>query len=127
MGRGPLGHWRDSAVRILGTGVDQLQIRFLQDWIFASWEKVTTPSRYLMAVPEKSLAKLQQVSSGPDTAEEWVKHSYIKMISMAQESCYIQTPYFLPDPSVMDALRVAAASGVDVRVMIPCKPSPTSD
>jgi cardiolipin synthase len=122
LGRGPLGNWRDSAVRIVGTGVDQLQIRFLQDWIFASEKKVTNPSRYFRSVPERSSAMLQQVSSGPDTSQQWVKQSYIKMISMAQESCYIQTPYFLPDPSVIDALRVAAASGVDVRVMIPCKP-----
>jgi cardiolipin synthase len=122
LGRGPLGNWRDSAVRIMGPGVDQLQIRFLQDWLFASREEVTTPSQYLRAVPEESSAMLQQVSSGLDTTQEWVKQSYIKMISMARESCYIQTPYFIPDPSVKDALRVAAASGVDVRVMIPCKP-----
>jgi cardiolipin synthase len=122
LGRGPLGNWRDSAVRIVGSGVDQLQIRFMQDWIFASQEKVTTLSRYLRAVPQKASAMLQQVSSGPDTSQQWVKQSYIKMISMARESCYIQTPYFMPDPSVIDALRVAAASGVDVRVMIPSKP-----
>jgi cardiolipin synthase len=65
---------------------------------------------------------LQRVSSGPDTSQQWVKLSYMKMISMAKESCYIQTPYFMPDASMMDALRVAAASGVDVRLMIPCKP-----
>ncbi len=122
LGRGPLGNWRDCAVRIVGLGVDQLQIRFMQDWIFASKEKVTTLSRYLRAVPVESSAMLQQVSSGPDTSQQWVKQSYIKMISMARDSCYIQTPYFMPDPSVIDALRVAAASGVDVRVMIPSKP-----
>ncbi len=122
LGRGPLGYWRDCAVRIVGTGVDQLQIRFLQDWLFASEEKMTNPFQYLRSVPEKSSAELQQVSSGPDTSQQWVKQSYIKLISMARESCYIQTPYFMPDPSVLDALRVAAASGVDVRVMIPCKP-----
>ena len=122
LGRGPLGYWRDCAVRVQGPGVEQLQIRFMQDWAFASREHATDPSPYLQAVPENSSAMLQQISSGPDTSQEWVKQSYIKMITMAKESCYIQTPYFIPDASVIDALRIAAASGVDVRVMIPCKP-----
>ena len=122
LGRGPLGYWRDCAVRIVGPGVEQLQIRFMQDWSFASGEKATDPAPYLQSAPEASSARLQQVSSGPDTEQEWVKQSYIKMISMARESCYIQTPYFIPDTSIIDALRIAAASGVDVRVMIPDKP-----
>jgi len=122
LGRGPLGYWRDCAVRVQGPGVEQLQIRFMQDWAFASREQATDPSPYLQAVPQNSSAMLQQISSGPDTSQEWVKQSYIKMITMAKESCYIQTPYFIPDASVIDALRIAAASGVDVRVMIPCKP-----
>ncbi len=35
---------------------------------------------------------------------------------------YIQTPYFIPDESLADALKVAVLSGVDVRIMIPNKP-----
>src|SRR5699024_6165694 len=35
---------------------------------------------------------------------------------------YIQTPYLIPDDSVMEALSVAAYSGVKVRIMIPSKP-----
>lgn len=122
LGRGPLGNWRDCAVRIRGPGVDQLQLQFMRDWTFASKEEVKGLWRYLRGAPEKSSAKLQLVSSGPDTSQQWVKLAYVKMISMARESCYIQTPYFMPDASLSDALRVAAASGVDVRLMIPCKP-----
>jgi len=44
------------------------------------------------------------------------------MISKARKYAYIQTPYFIPDESIMNAIRLAAMSGVDVRVMIPCKP-----
>ena len=44
------------------------------------------------------------------------------MILSAKSSVYIQTPYFVPDPSVFDALRIAALSGVDVHIMIPDKP-----
>jgi cardiolipin synthase len=122
LGKGPLGYWRDAAVRVVGRGVDQLQVRFLRDWMYGSGELVQAPSTYLQAAPAKAPALIQQVSSGPDARRQSVKEAYVKMILMARESCYIQSPYFLPDTSIMDALRVAAASGVDVRIMIPDKP-----
>jgi len=44
------------------------------------------------------------------------------MINSAKKSVYIQTPYFIPDESIQEALKIAALSGVDVRIMIPNKP-----
>jgi len=44
------------------------------------------------------------------------------MISSAKKNIYIQTPYFVPDDSILEALKMAAFSGVDVRIMIPCMP-----
>ena len=44
------------------------------------------------------------------------------MILSAKKYIYIQTPYFIPDESLRDALRIAALSGVDVKIMIPNKP-----
>jgi cardiolipin synthase len=43
------------------------------------------------------------------------------MILSAQKSILIQTPYFIPDKSFLDALRIACSSGVDVKIMIPNK------
>jgi cardiolipin synthase len=65
---------------------------------------------------------IQIVSGGPDTGWNPVKESYLKMINTAIKTVYIQTPYFIPDESVMDALHMAALSGIDVRIMIPSKP-----
>ncbi len=62
------------------------------------------------------------MTSGPDSEWEQIKYGYIKMISSARQSVYIQTPYFIPDDSLLDTLRIAALSGVDVRIMIPNKP-----
>jgi cardiolipin synthase len=44
------------------------------------------------------------------------------MINSAKSSIYIQTPYLIPDDSILEALKIAALSGVDVRIMIPNKP-----
>ena len=65
---------------------------------------------------------MQIVSSGPDSEWEQIKNGYVKMISEANDSIFIQTPYFIPDQTLFDVLRIAALSGVDVRVMIPNKP-----
>ena len=64
---------------------------------------------------------MQIISSGPDT-EAHIKNGYIKLISSAKKHVYIQTPYFIPDESFFDAVKIAALSGVDVRIMIPNKP-----
>jgi cardiolipin synthase A/B len=62
------------------------------------------------------------VTCGPDSEWEQIKNGYIKMISSAKRSIYIQTPYFIPDVSLLDSLRIASLTGVDVRIMIPNKP-----
>ena len=65
---------------------------------------------------------IQIVTSGPDTERQEVKRAYMKMIVSAKKSIYLQTPYFVPDASIIESLKVASLSGIDVRVMIPCMP-----
>ena len=65
---------------------------------------------------------IQIISSGPDTRTRTIRDNYLELFHKAKDHIYIQTPYFVPDDAVMSALRIAASSGVDVRLMIPCKP-----
>ena len=65
---------------------------------------------------------VQIISSGPDSKTKMIHDNYLRLIHRAQDHVYIQTPYFIPDDSILDALKIAAKSGVDVRIMIPCKP-----
>ncbi|MDD1664534.1 MAG: cardiolipin synthase, partial [Methanomicrobiales archaeon] len=113
------GSWRDAAVRIRGTGALIAQMRFYQDWNFASKDKLDVKERYFHQSPLPEGSMIQVVSGGPDTIWNPVKDSYLKLINTATETVYIQTPYFIPDESVMDALHIAAQSGVDVRIMFP--------
>jgi cardiolipin synthase len=122
LGKGPLGYWRDAAIKIEGTGVHGLQLRFFMDWNYASGENLSYSPVYFPETKGPGSCVLQTVSSGPDARWSQIKEGYIKLILTAKESVYIQTPYFIPDDSLSDALRIAALSGVDVRIMIPCKP-----
>jgi cardiolipin synthase len=122
LGKGPLGYWRDAAIKIEGRGALGLQLRFFMDWNYASGERLATDPVYFPDTPGAGSCPLQTVSSGPDARWSQIKEGYVKLILSARESVYIQTPYFIPDDSIADALRIAALSGVDVRIMIPCKP-----
>lgn len=117
------GYWRDTHLRIEGTAVYSIQTRFILDWNQASADHdiVYFPSLF-PHLPSKGNVGIQIVTSGPDSEYEHIKNGYLKMISSARKSIYIQTPYFIPDSSVLDALRVASLSGVEVNVMIPNKP-----
>ena len=116
------GYWRDTHLRIQGDAVQTLQTRFILDWNQASRERIEYNERYYIKAIEHSDVGVQIVSSGPDSDWEQIKYGYIKMILAAKEYVYIQTPYFIPDESLMDALRIAALSGVKIKIMIPNKP-----
>ncbi|MBP1969757.1 cardiolipin synthase [Virgibacillus natechei] len=115
------GYWRDTHLRIYGDAVRNMQTRFILDWNQASRNDILYEERFYDAVPSGDVG-IQIVSSGPDSELEQIKQGYIKMIMEAKDYIYIQTPYFIPDESLRDALRIAAASGVDVKLMIPNKP-----
>ena len=122
LGKGPLGNWRDTHLKITGTAVHSLQVRFFMDWNYAAGADLGFEERYCPAMEERERALVQIVSSGPDSRGEAIKKGYLNLIHNARESVWIQTPYFIPDASIMDALKIAAESGVDVRIMFPCKP-----
>ncbi|MFC4779423.1 cardiolipin synthase [Paenibacillus sp. GCM10023252] len=119
------GAWRDTHLRMQGHAVQQLQAQFFMDWNLASAERSELGRSYFPRGEEEEASGaigVQVVASGPDTEAQQIKAAYIKMIHSAKHSVYLQTPYFVPDESLMDAMLIAAQSGVDVRIMLPDKP-----
>ncbi|MBD1379518.1 cardiolipin synthase [Metabacillus arenae] len=117
------GYWRDTHLRIKGTAVHAIQTRFILDWNQAS-HRHDIPYRpdYFPEYKSNGEVGMQIVTSGPDEEWEQIKNGYIKMISSAKRKVFIQTPYFIPDTSLLDVLRIACLTGVEVRIMIPNKP-----
>ncbi|MDR2939302.1 MAG: cardiolipin synthase, partial [Clostridiales bacterium] len=117
------GNWKDTHIRIKGSAVSQLELRFIMDWNFCSDDKLTLSIRYFKQhAPLKTGMKMQIISSGPDTTWANIKYSYFKMINEAEKSIYIETPYFVPDESILEALRIQSLAGIDVRIIIPGNP-----
>lgn len=114
------GNWRDTHLRVSGSAVLQMQAQFLMDWNLATSDKVKLQWQYFPAsILPLGRIGMQIVSSGPDSEYQQIKEAYIKMIYSAKKTICMQTPYFIPDESLMTALKIAAASGIDVRIMLP--------
>ncbi len=118
------GNWRDSHIRIMGDSVKQMEIRFIQDWNFILPNSIPIIDKYFPLIEHKAthFTKVQIVSSGPDTHHRGILHGFFEMITSAKKSIYIQTPYFVPDDGLLQALRIAALSGINVTIVIPGNP-----
>ena len=128
LGKGPFGFWRDTAVRISGDAVKPIQVRFQMDWEYATGKVMCPPEKVHEYYDNREYDttgddRVQIVSGGPDVADfNPVRMQYLEMIRSAKRSVYLHSPYFIPDESLEDALSIAAANGVDVKVIIPDKP-----
>ena len=116
------GYWRDTHLRIVGNSVQDLKAIFLMDWSVERGEKPDFDEIDFYSENNKSNVAMQIVMSGPDSVKEQIKRAMMRMITFAGEKIYLQTPYFVPDRAMIESLKMAAQSGVDVKIMIPCMP-----
>ncbi|MED4970825.1 cardiolipin synthase, partial [Parageobacillus toebii] len=117
------GFWRDTHLWIRGEAVRTLQLIFLQDWYYMTGKTLLTPE-YLSPelVHYDGQGGVQLIAGGPDQKWEVIKHLYFAMITSAQRSIWIASPYFVPDEDILTALKIAALSGLDVRILAPKRP-----
>jgi len=115
---GYFDHWRDSHVRIKGKGVYGLQTAFLIDWFFVS-RKLLTSKYFFPDIRKEGTCLVQTATSSTDTDWEGIMQGLFCMVTRARSYVYMQSPYFLPNESLLTALQTAALSGVDVRIMVP--------
>ncbi len=115
-----IGIWRDTHLKIDGEAASSLQIVFLIDWYFVRQE-VLLDEKYRPNFKVKERCLLQIVSSGADSDWASILQAYFSAIASAKQNVYISSPYFMPNGSILMALKTAAMSGIDVRVLIPKK------
>ncbi len=118
------GHWRDTHLRIQGSAVLGLQLRFILDWNYAARENLLQNAKLFegMESGKRDFCEMQIISSGPDNTVQQIHDNYLRLITKAEKSIYIQTPYFIPDEAILNALMIAVRSGIEVNIMIPCMP-----
>jgi len=112
--------WRDTHLRIDGPGAFYLQYLFLSDWNFCSGKKLQLDKlHFSTCTSHTDDSFLQVAASGPDSEQPSVLFSLLQAIYLAKKEILITTPYFIPGDSILEALRIAALSGLSVKLLVP--------
>ena len=124
LGKGKIGYWRDTSVKIYGDIVSTFEKEFYFSMSivknkFLKDEK--TSNEISLKYEEEDNVYMQVISSGPNYEFPAIRDNYIKLIQEARKSVFIQTPYFVPDDLLLDTLKSAVLSGIDIKIMIPNK------
>ncbi len=119
-------YWRDTHVKIKGESVLNLQRHFIVSWNSAPKSTNLSFSKELFPdFPDtnqdrkKDLAQI--VAGGPLDNIPNIMLTYFKIFTLCTKTLYISNPYFIPNSSILNALKQAAISGVDVRILVPEK------
>ncbi len=110
--------WRDSHLRITGEAALALQASFAVSWYNTTGKKMVGATYYPPLNEEiKTFTPVQITMSGPDSQWAGIRQLYFFMMMAAEDKLYMQSPFFIPDDSILEALKAAALSGVDVKLM----------
>lgn len=116
------GHWKDSGVRVEGEAVWNFTVMFLNMWnAFRPTEDDYSEYRPHVHHPGhfEGDGIVQPFSDSPLDYENLSENVYLELLNQAENYVYIVTPYLIPDGEMMNALKLAAKRGVDVRITIP--------
>ena len=117
-----IGFWRDTHLMLKGEAVRTLQLIFLQDWYYMTNHSFLTAEYLSPQLDNKRHGGVQLIAGGPDNEWSVIKNIFFSMIASAEKSVWIASPYFIPDEDIFSAIKVAALSGVDVRLLVPNRP-----
>ena len=110
----------DTHFRLCGPVVGHLMHALAFDWKFTTKEELDGPLWFPRLGPAGTVLA-RGIPEGPDEDFETLPVTFLGALSQAQRTVRIATPYFLPDPTLIDALRVAALRGVQVDILLPAK------
>jgi cardiolipin synthase A/B len=116
------GNWRDTHMYLRGEAVRSLQTIFIQDWYYMTGKTLLKQTYLSPEVVVEDQGGIQLIAGGPDSQWETIKILFFSMMITAKKSIWIASPYFIPDEDILSALRVAALSGIDVRLLVPNRP-----
>jgi cardiolipin synthase A/B len=117
--------WRDTQVRLMGESAALLQAVFMVDWYNAVKENLFAAAYFPVSAtaPMYGDVPVQILTSGPDSQWAAIRQLYSFMIISAKRHVFIQSPFFIPDATIAEALMSAALSGIDVKLMLSARPS----
>jgi cardiolipin synthase len=118
LARHPPHPTRDVHFRVRGPVVRELLETFIFDWRYTTRESLASSDWIVPLAPVGDVVA-RGIADGPDETQDSLLLLLQGALAAARRSVWIVTPYFLPEAPLLDALRVTAMRGVDVRVLVP--------
>ncbi len=112
-----IGPWRDVQLELTGGVARKLQMIFADDWYFATEEKLLDP-RYYPAPDRPQRLLALPMADGPDAPGDPIQMSLVFLLNAARSRVWLTAGYFVPKEPLLTALQLAAARGVDVRLLV---------
>jgi len=103
--------------RVVGPAVHQLQAVLLADRYQEVAESAADPSLFPEPLPGGS-AVAQILPSGPGHQEGNTQQVLVSLIYAARRRVVLTTPYFVPDTTLLAAMRTVAARGAEVHLIV---------
>jgi len=117
-GNNRLKFWRDTHLRLVGEAVLALQASFAVTWFNATNKNLADPIYFPKVKPDSlPFTPIHITQGGPDSQWEAIRQLYFSMIVNATTKVQIQSPFFIPDENLLEAIKAAALSGVEVEIM----------
>lgn len=115
--------WRDSAVRVEGEAVCNLQATFAENWLSTSGELLIGEAYFPSVQCDRPLISMVINSTPTVGGSTRARILFQLLVASAQHNISITTPYFLPDKSLMKELCLAVERGLRVRILVPGRKS----
>ncbi len=109
--------YEELVARVTGPVVLQLQAVFLTDYYLESNVNLEGPE-FFPDQPAAGAVAAQALPSGPGFPQANSQRMIVSLLYAAQKRVVITTPYFIPDESLLDAMKVAVLRGVDVHLVV---------
>lgn len=117
LGKNPrFGAWRDTHLQLRGAVVQCLQSIFLGDWY---WVRREIPQINWQVNPSKQNQTALVLPTGPADKLDNCNLFWLSLIERSQTRLWVASPYFVPNTSTLNALKLAALRGVDIRIILP--------
>lgn len=112
--------WIDLSFDLCGGVAAEARLQFEQDWAFAN--ETVLPEQVCPAPPGNLSSGLAQlVVSGPDRVDDTIYTLLVSACFTSQRRILAVTPYFVPDPVLLNAMMWAARRGVEVDLVMPAR------
>lgn len=114
------GYWKDAAIKVSGPATWNFTVMFFNNWQVSTKKEIDV-SKYKVEFEKNNKIKeyIQPYATGPISKSPVARNNFLKIIGGARKYVYLTTPYFIIDQEMMHMLKLAALSGVDVRIVMP--------